>query len=74
MGRKKTPSVRGRAADTSLEDGGFTRKEADASKEQTTEADRAHAHAVEVCDRIIRELDEQLEDRSCTQQGNCRIM
>ena len=74
MGRKKTPSGSGRAAATSLGDGGFTRKEADASKEPITEADRAHAHAVEVCARIIRELDEILEDRSCTQQGNCRTM
>lgn len=28
--------------------------------DQPTEGDRAHARAVEVCDRIIRELDNQL--------------
>lgn len=33
-----------------------------AAKDAPTEADRAYANAVEVCDRIIRELDEQLED------------
>ena len=32
------------------------------AKNEQTEADRAYAHAAEVCDRIIRELDEQLED------------
>ena len=48
-----------------LGDGGFTREEADASKEPMTDADRAYAHAVEVCDRIIRELDEQLEGYQC---------
>lgn len=51
-------------ADSSLGDGAFKRKEADASKEPMTEADRAYDHAVEVCDRIIRELDEELERRN----------
>lgn len=31
-----------------------------AAKTEPTEADRAHARAVEVCDRIVRELDEIL--------------
>ena len=51
MGRKKrTPSVSASAA-SSLE------RE---PQEKMTEADRAHAHAAEMCDRIIRELDEIL--------------
>lgn len=63
MGRKKKiPSGSQQAAATSLEEGVFTRKEANDSKNELSEADRAYAHAVEVCDRIIRELDEQLED------------
>lgn len=33
-----------------------------AAKNEPTEADQAYANAVEVCDRINRELDEQLED------------
>lgn len=47
-----TPSVSGGDAATSIGDGGFERKE--------TAADRAYTHAVEVCDRIVAELDAQL--------------
>ena len=60
MGRKKTPSPADEGAPSGRE-----------QQEPMTEADRAYAHAVEVCERIIRELEEQLprgyqkEDRSC---------
>lgn len=57
----RTPSVSGKAAATSLEEGGFKRKEADASKNELSEADAAYAHAVEVCNRLVRELEDQLK-------------
>lgn len=41
-------------------DGGATFPIVGKVKEPMTEADRAYAHAVEVCDRIIRELEEEL--------------
>ena len=52
MGRKKTPQPPRRQLPYEGE-----------PEEPMTEADRAYAHAVEVCDRIIRELDEELEGR-----------
>lgn len=48
--------------DDILSDGARKPQERDFTKNEQTEADRAYAHAAEVCDRIIRELDEQLED------------
>lgn len=63
----RTPSVSGKAAATSchpgsgLEEGGFKRKEADASTNEMSEADAAYANAVEVCNRLVRELEDQLK-------------
>lgn len=53
MGRKKKTLPQSAKAASSLE------RE---PEEPMTEADRAYAHAVEVCDRIVRELDNQLPD------------
>lgn len=61
MSRGRTPSVSGKAAATSLGDGSFARKEADASSKENSEADLAYTRAVEACNRIIRELDEILK-------------
>lgn len=58
MGRKKwTPSVSRKAAATSLGDGGFKRREADASDETPSPADLACDRARKVCTRILGELD-----------------
>lgn len=57
--RHAAPSVSGRAAATSLGDGGFARMEADASTKESA-ADRQYHHARTACDRILEELDQEL--------------
>lgn len=59
MGRKMTPSVSASAARThSTADAGAPPERE--PQEPMTKADRAYAHAVEVCERIVRELEGQL--------------
>lgn len=70
MGRKKKTLPQSAKAASSLEmeplrGGKLTLSHSEAlerePEEPMTEADRAYTHAVEVCDRIVRELDEQLK-------------